>query len=136
MGAQKRERWQMPTEYEKLVKRSERQRLEDSLFGEFKLFGLPLPERQYMFHPTRKWRADFCWIDKKIIVEIHGGIFIPQGKGGHNRGAYMEETFDKQNEAIRLGFDVYIFGPKGCRRPKESRQASKALEFMYSILKP
>ena len=30
--------------------------------------------RQYQFCPTRKWKADFAWPDRKLIVEIDGQV--------------------------------------------------------------
>lgn len=124
------------SELEKIVKKSKKSRLEEDFAAELKLYGLPTPVRQFKFHPMRKWPFDFAWPDRKIALEIHGGIFIPKDKpqGGHNRGAYMEESFEKQNEAIKLGWKVFVFGPSQVRRPKRSQQSSKALEFMYSIL--
>lgn len=31
-------------------------------------------EQEFKFHPDRKWKADFHLIDKKILVEVEGGI--------------------------------------------------------------
>lgn len=117
-------------------KPSYKKKLEDSLYGEFKLFGLSLPLRQFLFHPKRKWTVDFAWPDLKIIVEVQGGIFMPKGKGGHNRGAYMEKEYEKHNEAARLGWQVYKFGPKALYIKKRTSQSSKALAFLYPLLRP
>jgi very-short-patch-repair endonuclease len=114
---------------------SERAQLEDNLFAELKLYGLPVPERQFYFLPTRKWRSDFAWPTLKILVEVQGGIFMPAGTGGHNRGAYMEKEYEKANEAQKLGWKIFKFGPKACRRPKNGMGSSKALAFLYDILK-
>jgi hypothetical protein len=121
------------TEYEQLVKKSKSSKLEDNLFAEFKLYGLPEPVREHTFHPTRKWRFDFAWPDRMIALEIHGGIFV---RGGHARGFGMEEDFEKENEAIRLGWKLYKFGSSQCQRKKQTQQSSAALEYMYGILKP
>ena len=111
---------------------SKKTNLEDGLFGEFRLFGLPIPERQYMFHAKRKWRADFSWPDLKIMVEVQGGLFMG---GGHNRGAQIEKDHEKQNTAQKMGWTVFNFGPKACYIPKAGNVASRALEFLYPILK-
>lgn len=122
--------------YESKPKKEKKKRgpskLEESLFAEFKLFGLPTPVRQYIFHPTRKWRFDFAWIELKIAVEINGGIFMG---GGHNRGGYMEMTYEKINEATKLGWQVYTFGPKSVKIPKVKSATSEALAFMYGLLR-
>jgi len=106
--------------------------LEDSLFAEFKLFGLPMPERQFVFHPVRKWHLDFAWVDRRIAVEVNGGLYVT---GRHNRGAQLEQEFEKLNEACRLGWDVFLFGPKWLYRPKRSVQSSKALAYMHQIFR-
>jgi very-short-patch-repair endonuclease len=116
-------------------KPSQKTLLEDSLFEEFRFHGLPLPERQYFFHPVRKWRADFAWPDRKIIVEVQGGLFMRSKKGGHNRGAYMEKEYEKHNYAASAGWKVFKFGPKACYKPKRAAQWSLALEFLFPILK-
>lgn len=108
-------------------------KLEDALFEEFRLYGMPLPERQYKFHPTRKWKLDFAWIDRKIGVELDGGLFAG---GRHNRGAAIELTHEKLNEAVRLGWQIYVFGPKACYAKKRTMQSSKALEFLWKVLHP
>ena len=75
--------------------------------------GIPF-EREYRFHPSRKWRADF-WILRPygvatlpdILIEVEGGSFT----GGHKRGKAYESDCDKQNAAMDLGFRVYRFTP-------------------------
>ena len=115
-------------------KKGHKSQLEDSFYHELDLFKVPLPLRNHMFHPTRKWALDFAWPEWKIAVEIHGGIFAPN-RGGHNRGAYMEETFSKINEAIRIGWRVFTFGPSQVRRSKRQAGASPALNYLYAVLK-
>lgn len=125
--------------YEEVVKREvkkrQRTKLEDSLAEEIRFFGLPQAVREFRFHPDREFRADFAWPDRKILVECQGGIFMRAGKGGHNRGAHMEVDYEKINEAQRLGWTVFQFGPKSLYRPKGGIQASKAIEFLYPILR-
>jgi very-short-patch-repair endonuclease len=108
-------------------------KLEEDLFQEMKLYGLPMPERQFRFHPTRRWAADFCFVDAKIIVEVSGGLYVT---GRHNRGAQMEQEYEKINEAQKLGYRVFMFGPKACRAKKRTNESSQALKFLYEVLKP
>ena len=62
------------------------------------------PEREFMFHPRRKWRFDFAWPDKKIAVEIEGGV-----NGRHQRiGGFTSDCF-KYNAAALLGWRVFRF---------------------------
>lgn len=116
-------------------KKSAKSKLEESLFAEFRLYGLPLPVRQYKFHPERKWPFDFCWPDRKIAIEVNGGIFMRGGKGGHNRGAYMEDVFEKLNCATSFGISVFQFGPKALYRRKRTNEPSAALQFIWRLFR-
>lgn len=61
-------------------------------------------EREYKFHPDRKWRFDFCWPLYKIACEADGGQYKPGG-GRHN----TDEDRDKLNHAAELGWRVFRF---------------------------
>lgn len=80
--------------------------LEEGFAYWVKVAKLPVPEREYQFHPTRKWRFDFAWPDKKIAVEMEGGVWI---FGGHNRGGGYNKDCEKYNEAVKLGWKVLRF---------------------------
>jgi very-short-patch-repair endonuclease len=114
--------------------KSKSSKLEDWLFEEFASNGLPIPQRQYQFHPTRKWRLDFAWPERKLAIEVEGGIYM-RGGGRHNRGAAMEQDFEKHNTAQLMGWRVFRFGPKACRRSKRTGLMSDAMAFMFPILR-
>lgn len=63
-------------------------------------------EQEFYFHPDRKWRADFHLIDKKILVEIEGGIW---NGGRHTRGKGYIGDMEKYNAATMMGFQVIRF---------------------------
>ena len=65
--------------------------------------GLDLVEREYRFHPVRRWRFDFAWPDVKIAVEVEGGAFV---QGRHGRGAGITNDCEKYNHAAMLGWRV------------------------------
>lgn len=76
----------------------------------FQLRGYNLfPEREHRFHPTRRWRFDFAFVDLKIAIEVEGGLFI---QGRHSRGAGMEADLEKYGEAQKLGWLVYRCSPR------------------------
>lgn len=62
---------------------------------------------EYRFHPERKWRADFAWVDIKLIVEQDGGSWMPHG-GRHA----SDRDREKINAATSLGFAVLRFSPE------------------------
>ncbi|MCP4049885.1 MAG: DUF559 domain-containing protein [bacterium] len=72
--------------------------------------------REYRFHPSRRWRFDLAWVNKKIAVECDGGQFKALG-GRHNTDADRE----KINTATQMGWRVLRFSgtqiksdPMGC----------------------
>jgi len=71
-----------------------------------KHFGLPEPQRQYRFHPKRKWVFDFAWPPVKLAVEIEGGTW---SNGRHTRGSGFEGDCEKYNTAALDGWLVLRF---------------------------
>lgn len=66
----------------------------------------PLPgwdlEREYRFHPTRKWRFDFAFPSQKLAIEI-------EGFGRHQTVTGYMTDLEKYNEATRLGWRMLRF---------------------------
>ena len=60
-------------------------------------------QREYKFHPTRKWRFDFAWPKLKVALEIEGGIWA---KGRHVNPQGFILDCEKYNEASSLGWVV------------------------------
>jgi hypothetical protein len=65
--------------------------------------GLPAPEREHRFHPTRLWRLDLAWPDRKLACEVDGAVYAG---GRHTRGKGYEEDCVKCAEAILAGWRV------------------------------
>jgi very-short-patch-repair endonuclease len=72
--------------------------------------GLPEPVPEYRFHPIRKWRADYAFLERepRVLVEIDGGAWT---QGRHTRGAGFIEDQRKTNAAALLGFVVLRYTP-------------------------
>ena len=66
-------------------------------------------EREYKFHPVRKWRFDFCWPEHDLAVEIEGGVWK---LGRHNRPAGFAKDMEKYNEATLNGWRLLRVTPK------------------------
>ena len=71
------------------------------------------PEREYKFHPERRWRFDFCFPAQMIAVEIEGGIW---SGGAHTRGAHFESDAEKYNSATKLGWRVMRYSTNQVER--------------------
>ena len=84
------------------------------LEAKFALFwrGLGGPElkREFVFHPERKWRADFAHLASRTLIEVEGGIYI---QGRHNRAAGFIADAEKYLEAFLAGWNVVrLTGPQ------------------------
>lgn len=74
----------------------------------FKHCGVPIPEKEYKFHPSRKWRLDYAWPDTKLAVEIEGAIWI---NGRHTRGSGFSKDMEKYNTLTLWGWHLLRFEP-------------------------
>jgi very-short-patch-repair endonuclease len=63
-------------------------------------------EREYRFHPKRRWRFDFAWPGAMIAVECNGGTW---GNGRHNNPTTIGNDYEKLNAAALLGWRVLQF---------------------------
>lgn len=75
----------------------------EQLFSEWALSFAIRPEREYRFHPSRKWRFDFAWPQSMVAVELEGGVWT---MGRHLRGSGFINDCDKYNAAAELGWIV------------------------------
>jgi len=80
--------------------------LEELLFQHIKLVGLPTPEREYRFAPPRRFRADFAYPERKLLIEVEGGVWT---RGRHTRGKGFQDDCFKYNLAVEKGFRVLRF---------------------------
>ena len=79
----------------------------ETLFAlQLKEAGLPEPEREYRFHPKRKWRFDFCYPLIMLAIEIDGGTFK---KSRHTSGPGYHKDCKKLNAALIEGWRVLRF---------------------------
>lgn len=88
------------------------------------LAGLPRPEAEYRFHPTRKWRFDFAWPAKSVAVEVDGAVY---SGGRHTRGSGVEKDCEKFAEAMVLGWRVLRVTPRHV-------QSGQALTWIERLL--
>ena len=63
---------------------------------------------EHKFHLTRKWRFDYANVEKKIAIEIEGGVWVA---GRHTRGKGYINDLEKYNQAQLLGWRVFRYTP-------------------------
>ena len=85
--------------------------------------GLAEPVPEFRFAPPRKWRFDWCWPEKKVALEIEGGIWT---RGRHTRGSGFMKDLEKYSEAAILGWTVIRVTP-------EMMNNGKALEILRRL---
>ena len=72
--------------------------LESEMLFQLRAVGIE-PLTQYKFHPTRKFKADFAILEKKLIAEVNGGTWMV--KSGHNTGQGISRDYEKANQIGR-----------------------------------
>jgi len=87
---------------------SESERFFETILKANKITGY---EQQHIFHPNRRWRFDFAWIEKKIAVEIDGGQWVVFG-GRHNRDSDRQ----KINTATAMGWRILRFSTQEIKK--------------------
>ena len=91
---------------------------------QIKAAKLPVPVREFRFHPSRKWRFDFAFVDQMIALEIDGATWTG---GRHTRGSGYEADCEKLNEAAVLGWRVF-------RATRGMVKSGYALRLLESVL--
>ena len=82
-------------------------------------------EKEWKFHPVRKWRFDYSIPKYKIAIEIDGGVWT---YGRHNRSTGYLADMEKFNAAAALGWVVLKFTP-------QQQYTRKTLEIIRQTIK-
>ena len=91
----------------------------------FEAYGLPRPQTEYRFHPTRKWRFDAAIPSAMIAVEVNGGIWT---HGRHMRGSGYIGDREKINSAQILGWIVLEFSTDQIKTGEAALVIAEALK--------
>lgn len=100
--------------------------LEDAFAQQCEWARLAPPERQYKAITDRRWRWDFAWPDRNLLVEIDGATWT---FGRHSRGSGIETDAEKQSTAAAAGFRTMRF-------TRKMVESGKAVELVEAVLKP
>lgn len=90
-------------------------------------YGLPEPEPEHLFAGSigRRWRFDLAFIDRRLAVEVEGGVWV---KGRHTRGAGFEKDCEKYAHALLLGWRVLRVTPGMIRRGEAVRMLAALIQ--------
>lgn len=81
--------------------------------------GLPEPFREFVWHPTRNFRADLAFPDRKFIVEVDGAV--------HRIKSKFARDIERHNLLVREGW-IYI------RVTPEMVRSGEALQWVKEFM--
>lgn len=76
---------------------------------------IPVPVREFAFHPSRKWRSDFAWPAARLLVEVDGGTYGAGRASGHTSVSGMARDREKDAAAAILRYHVIRVDAKAVR---------------------
>lgn len=79
-------------------------------------------DSEVLFAKGRKFRFDFAITDRKIAIEIEGGIYT---NGRHTRGSGFSKDMEKYNLAIENGWVVLRYTPSQTKKTETFNQIKK-----------
>ena len=86
--------------------------------------GIPGVVSEFRFHPKRRWRCDCAIPDRKLAVEIEGGIWT---NGRHTRGSGFVKDLEKYNELAVRGWRLLRVTPKQVKTGDACELVERAL---------
>jgi hypothetical protein len=86
--------------------------------------GLPKPELEWRFHPSRLWRFDVAFVAARVAIEIQGGIFL---SGRHNHSVSFIKDMEKANSAACMGWVILYRTPSNFLDVETVELARRAL---------
>lgn len=81
----------------------------DTLIFQLRAANLPEPEREWRFHPTRRWRLDLAFPNRRLAVECEGGVW---SGGRHTRPSGYLGDLEKYNTLSVLGWRLIRVTPQ------------------------
>ena len=108
------------------------------LVEQLRAAGILDAEREYKFHPQRKWRFDVALIagEFRLGIEIQGGLWsgVADAKRAHAMPLNIMRDYEKHNAAVVLGWKVLYFVPEQIARP-DGTWVNDGLSVIERVLK-
>jgi very-short-patch-repair endonuclease len=102
--------------------------LETQFAEQIRQAGLPEPKTEFQFYQDRKWRADFCWPEAMVMVEVEGGTWT---QGRHTRPKGYADDCEKYSRASLMGYTVLRATGEHIRSRQALGWLTEALERFY-----
>jgi len=100
---------------------------EERLARELVLEGIPQPERQFKAIPGRQFAFDLAFPEWKVLVEVQGGIWLPQT--GHTSGQGLMRDIEKTTLAQLHGYIIVLVSPDHIKNGLAHKWIRAALEM-------
>ena len=92
-------------------------------------------EREFVFAPPRKWRADWRVNGTRILLEFEGGLFADSKIGHGNVGGILRDI-EKYNAAAIAGWTVIRITPKFIPNGQALKWVEDALKSSRAEISP
>lgn len=105
----------MPVKTKKKAQKPAKQQLRDVFTVICKTDLKEVCEKEFKFHPVRKWRFDYAFPEHKIALEVEGGVWTG---GRHTSSVGFLNDMEKYNTATLMGWRVFRTTPDDLYRKK------------------
>lgn len=89
--------------------------------------------KEYLFHPTRKWRFDYAIPEHMIALEVEGGVWTG---GRHTRPQGFLGDIEKYNAGTLLGWRIFRVTPDDLCRMKTLELIKQAISVPEQFFCP
>ena len=105
----------LPAKKKKTAQKPEKQPLRDVFTAICKTDLKQNCEKEFRFHPVRKWRFDYALPEHKIALEVEGGVWTG---GRHTSSVGFLNDMEKYNTATLMGWRVFRTTPEDLYKKK------------------
>ena len=87
---------------------------------------IPPPEVEYEYAKPRRFRADYAWVEQRLLLEVEGGIYTRQAHGSISG---ILNDIERSQQAAMNGYRVFKVQPDDLLRTDTARMIQVALEW-------
>ena len=87
---------------------------------------IPAPEVEYEYARPRRFRADYAWVEQRLLLEVEGGIYTRQAHGSISG---ILNDIERSQQAAMHGYRVFKCQPDDLLRTDTAQMILSALEW-------